>query len=539
MTPIRLNAGSPWPSLDAAAQAEWWVNASTGSDSNTGEAGSPLARADEIDRRCRHLPTSVAVVYYIEAPLTDGDVVTARANGPGGSLTVYGLAQAPFTTSTLTSASAAALNVPAIVGNAASDWATFLTSRRRITNGANVGAVFWPARSIASVDAEYASAIIDDPSGYSLVAPTAGDEYVTEPLVSVTAIRFPYATTGEGPIGTTVARTIFRGLNVSLSSLTTAPSYGGPNEVAFYGCSLSNLTGTFTAIACAFAADTVLDDGATIIRGCVFRGSPVIGRNADSDWGGDTLVSGGAGMVVKGHLLVSGDVRCCNSSAVGFVVYVGGTVICSPNAAIRGAANGTIGLFIMAGARMYYDLASGGLPKVVGNTGELKLSGKPLTYNSILYGQPTDFNIDGAVIARYGTGTYASPLTTPFTADVTVMSVAVGAEVVACIATLPINGPSFTIPANAGGAGFVIKFLQPWTASGTGIDVIVEGWLGTSLYYSICGDTITTSAVEGEHRSIGASSPYTYPAGIGLDLRVRIINNGTSIMPPVCVLIWS
>lgn len=542
MSPTPTNRGSRYPSLAAAAQTEWYIDSIAGNDDATGESGSPLLTYRELAKRVggQRLiqPTTIRLING----LLESDYIVALACGPGGSVTVSSAPQAAVSTGTLTGVAAASGNAPATITDTSRNWSAYVGYTLRATSGSNYGVECKIARNLGSGVAEIVWAQDLDPAGYTTVLLEVGDDYQLESPPAVAAIVFPYPCSGAPPVGTTVvARLILRGLNFAAYGVPMhVPHMGAVTDVQFFGCNMPAVAdGTYTAIGCSFAAGATWDSGATVLRSCLIFGSPVIGRGATADWSGDTLVTGGTGMHVAGTLTVSGDVRVCNSSGIGLTVDIGGTVVCSPSAAIRGAGHTGLGLWIMPGGRLYYDLASSGLPKITGSDGDLKVSGLRLGYNSILHGQPDAVSIDGAILARYGTTAYAIPLSTPFTACITMFGIAAGAEVVGCIATLPINGPSLTVPANSSGQGFVAKFLQAYSAAGASFDIIVEWWVGTSLYFGVCGFTRDTDGAEGQHFSIGSSSPYTFVAGIGGDLRVRIINNGLTPLPPITTIIWT
>ena len=544
MSPTPANYGSPWPSPAAAARTEWHIKAATGSDYATGESeATALATWAQLATRLGHLQLRAVTVVYIYGNLGAGDGIVIPAIGDGGSITVRRVAAAStiVATGTLTGVTAPTGNTPATITDTSINFATHVGRRLLTTSGANAGASLFIARNLGSGVAEFARAQALDPAGTIDVTLDVGDSYQLEYMPDAVSIRFPFTISGAAPAGTTTARVILWDLALDEDSSVRmhAPNLGGVDAVAFYGCTMGQIDGTYTAVGCSFPLGMTWSTGEQKLFSCLVRGSPTIGRGASSTWSGDTLVSGGAGAHVAGDLKFTGDVRLGNSSSIGLTVDIGGTVVCSPSAAIRGAGHTGIGLWIMPGARLYYDLATGGLPKITGSGGDLKVSGLQLGYNSILFGQPDAVSIDGAILARYATTAYAIPLATPFTADITMFGIAAGAEVVGCIATLPINGPNFTVPANATGRGFVCKFLQPWTAAGSSFDILVEWWVGTSMYFTVCGVTRSTDGIEGQHFSIGSSSPYTFVAGIGGDLRVRIINNGLTPLPPITIIIWT
>ncbi len=530
------NHGSPYPSHIAAAQTEWYIDSSAGSDTANGLTQGTALRTDrERAKRVGDIPMVGAVVMYLVNGLASDEYITIPAIGPLGSFTVRGMEQTPLATGTFTDATAASGNVSATVEDAATNWASYLKRRIRLVSGPNYGATAWIKKSLGGGVAEIGQAMIADPAGYSIVEFAAGDQYVVEYLPDVPSIRFPYpiAISSYNPSGVTViARAMLIDIGIDGDALTQmcVPHVGGQSAVQFFGCTLGQIDGTYDAIGCAFQEGISWTSGVTVLAGCVIYGSPTIGHSAASSWG-YTSVVGGVTSTIAGKLLLTADCGFSYASTDGLTVDVGGLVVCGPNARLYGADNTLYGLRIANSAVLGYDYTTFNVPTITGIYaeslgGQLIVSGTTYGWGTILYGGKGIDSVDGGRIVAIGPGPNGVALATPFVPCVTLTSILPTKVMTGVICQVGINGPSLVVPTTLGvGLGWNGCFLQPFVYDGShGIHIEVEAWVGTSKYFTICDVLIQADMAEGQNFALGAAFGYVFSAGVGWRIVVRVTN---------------
>lgn len=221
---VRVLRGDP----DALTQANWFIDAVNGKDTNDGAtAGTALKTAAELSRRLGasariYPPVNAAAFYRLwtltilsNLPTTDplnidlvlGQNVAAIIKG-GGTLPVE---QAGTFTAVTNKNVALGTNARLRLTDSNLPFSTFwtfaATKRVRITSGARQNAVMWIAKDLGSRQAEFSeptlitSMIMANPYDFSditqtAVVPVVGDAYAIETLRTVTIGTFKLAAEG-------------------------------------------------------------------------------------------------------------------------------------------------------------------------------------------------------------------------------------------------------------------------------------------------------------------------------------------------------
>lgn len=235
-------------------QAEWYINADTGSDSNDGKtSGTALASWAELARRWGPdpiLPQTTDI--FIETDLAEDIFVQGTVYLEGQSfLRIFGSVAETLYSGSITAKTDldAASNQPSEITDAAvGDWDTagpggtsLIGHRIRLTSGASAGAVAWLAKRLAATTARTSpfgtqNTAIVPPQFFSfLVDPGVGDSYSVERLTTVQGVRLPVSRIEDNALQTTPSAALLEDVDVLPDNRSSFIS-GGDKTVMAVRC---------------------------------------------------------------------------------------------------------------------------------------------------------------------------------------------------------------------------------------------------------------------------------------------------------------
>jgi hypothetical protein len=242
------------PTTTAAAQAAWFVDPVSGSDSNDGATpGTALATLTQWAERVGQQAIHVAMVVTILSDLSAGDEPMGPINvASDGGLRIVGTPTKVATGLVVSAVTPAdpANNIAWVIQTAAPpggvSWATHITAGRRIliTSGPNAGAVAWPVKDVGSNAARCSWPLTVDPNlgafGQSQKAIVAAATFDIETTTSLGAFALRVELSGFATfqvVGCNVGGGVFDGSegNTELygCQLESGQSYRGG---AYVGC---------------------------------------------------------------------------------------------------------------------------------------------------------------------------------------------------------------------------------------------------------------------------------------------------------------
>ncbi len=335
-------AGSTW-----LTQTGWFVNPSTGIDTNTGTAATqgagnigPLQTLTEFFRRvgANFGNINVAMICSIAGNIPSADAVrTAIAFGPSGSLLLIGTGATTLYTSVAgftgsTNISRATNAAPTITDTAfPANYATFIATgvRIRATTGASAGAVCTPIKDLTGKSLRITNPNTPTPSsgtfGQTAKTLAIGDQFVVEQLTSIASIAVQIM----GDVDSITPPLIFQDLTFTARPQITSPSM--LSATAFYGCSLPAIRTTPGAIAlinCQIVSTTWagLPGSLTTILFGVSMGPANILQGADVLIDQGFIVQGGTGIDISGCGNIA-DMGVFDSSGDGITCEIGVSVL--------------------------------------------------------------------------------------------------------------------------------------------------------------------------------------------------------------------
>jgi hypothetical protein len=187
--------GTKWVANTWSTQTTWYINSSTGSDSNTGSIDSPLASFSEFQKRLRGTILRTLYRVYITGNLdempVDFDI------GQGGYLDIVFTVTtgATYTVATYTAANpASTLEVDKIETVEAASAAGLIGKRLRMTSGPASNLTFWATRALSGYGDDWFEMTKPVAWTYgflwSKANPVAGNTFVVETLPIVASASF-------------------------------------------------------------------------------------------------------------------------------------------------------------------------------------------------------------------------------------------------------------------------------------------------------------------------------------------------------------
>ncbi len=265
------------PSPALALQAAWEINASTGSDNNSGIPGSPLASTDELSRRlCPNGAQCIAsqntTVTIAAGTYQSLDLVWGAA--PGLALTFTITCAVTTIADTLTSV----VNTVPNVSQGRITVATGpLTARGmlRSTSGAVVGAVTWGMGALNSATDSFVKAWVQDPPNSDVNV--ANGTTVALDTIAVTINRFVFR-----PVYHSATNPSLVVVGANFPNGTLIPTQGGSSGAIVERCILGGRNNggvryrNCKVNAGAIFQNTGYSNSAPVFAGCVFEGPGAI-----------------------------------------------------------------------------------------------------------------------------------------------------------------------------------------------------------------------------------------------------------------------
>ena len=284
---VALGVWTDSTTQDVGAVAAWFVNASTGNDSNDGlTSGTALASIEELSRRlspggaaCRlqqNTTVTVAAGSYGELSLNLDSTFTLKvlcAYTSGSSITLSSVVNTNSATLTR--------------GELVTASGTFIAKRRiRSTSGANVGAITYSTGLNGGATDTFVGSWLS--TAFAVVTIANGTTVAIDTLVvSFATINLQTGQTGSVEIHDAI-----------VSFVNANPSNGNiPSQTIFFGCELSGyFSGTYAAYACRttnFVAHSrgVVQYAGTVVQQRIDIGADACFRSGGGNtWDGAPLV---------------------------------------------------------------------------------------------------------------------------------------------------------------------------------------------------------------------------------------------------------